>query len=122
MSYKDRWKQEDIDEEDSNEDTKQAKSPRVRFDYIVSLVGMLSVGVGIYTALDKRVLVLETNNSRQELRDITQDTDRLRISAESKEAFIDIKHGVERLSDKIDQLQVQQTQVQQDVAKKYKSR
>ena len=123
MSSKDHWKQEEaVDDDDFIGDTKQAKSPRVRFDYIVSLVGMLSVGVGIYTALDKRVLVLETNNSRQELRDITQDTDRLRISAESKEAFIDIKHGVERLSDKIDQLQVQQTQVQQDVAKKYKSR
>ena len=122
MSYKDHWKQKEEDDGDFIEDTKQAKSPRVRFDYIVSLVGMISVGVGIYTALDKRVLVLETRESRQELRDLNQDSDRLRISTESKEAFIDIKHGVERLSDKIDQLQVQQTQVQQDVAKKYKSR
>ena len=119
MSYKDHWKQEEAgDEEDFIEDTKQAKSPRVRFDYIVSLVGMISVGVGIYTALDKRVLVLETRESRQELRDLNQDSDRLRISTESKEAFIDIKHGVERLSDKLDQQQQQQQQ--QQSVKKYK--
>ena len=124
MSYKEHWKEE----EEAVEKVTQHNLRKVRFDptinlgHIISFIGILTLGIGVYTTIDKRVLILETRESRQELRDLNQDSDRLRISTESKEAFIDIKHGVERLSDKIDQLQVQQTQVQQDVAKKYKSR
>ena len=92
MSYKDHWKQEDDEDNNDNEELNLPTSRGIKLVPLLALVGSLlgviTGGIGIYTALDKRVLVLETNNSRQELRDITQDTDRLRISAESKEAFI----------------------------------
>ena len=120
MSYKEHWKQE----EEDTEKVTQHNLRKVRFDptinlgHIISFIGILTLGIGVYTTIDKRVLILETRESRQELRDLNQDSDRLRISTESKEAFIDIKHGVERLSDKLDQQQQQQQQ--QQSVKKYK--
>ena len=62
------------------------------------------IGAGIYSSLDKRVLVLETSTERQDMRDLTQDADRVRISNEMKDATIDIKHSIERLSEKVDRI------------------
>ena len=126
MSYREHWKQE----EEATEEVKQHNLRKIKFDptinlgHILSFIGILTLGIGVYTSIDKRVLILETSEARQELRDLNQDADRARISTESKEAFVDIKHGVERLSDKLDQqtqVQVQaQSEVQRDTAKKYK--
>ena len=116
MSYKEHWKEE---EEAIEEDKKHALykikfDPTINLGAIISFVTFLVLSISVYNALDKRVLVLETGTSKQELRDLTQDADRARINIEAKEAFVDIKHGVERLSDKLDQQQQQQQQQSQD--------
>ena len=112
MSYKEHWKEE----EEANEETKKHDKYKIKFDptinlgAIISFITFLVLSISVYNALDKRVLVLETGTSKQELRDLNQDADRARISLEAKEAFVDIKHGVERLSDKLDQQSQQQQQ------------
>ena len=110
MSYKEHWKEE----EEASEEVKKHDKYKIKFDPTINLVAVINfvcflvLSISVYNALDKRVLVLETDKSKQELRDLTQDADRARISLEAKEAFVDIKHGVERLSDKLDQQQQQQ--------------
>ena len=112
MSYKDHWKEEEqAKEEDKKHDKYKIKfDPTINLGHIISFISFLVLGISVYDALDKRVLILETSTSKQELRDLNQDADRARISLESKEAFTDIKHGVERLSDKLDQQSQQQQQ------------
>ena len=78
--------------------------PTINLNHIISLIGIFTFGIGIYASLDKRVLVLETNNSRQDLRDLTQDTDRARISNEMKDATVDIKHSIDRINEKLDRI------------------
>ena len=78
--------------------------PTINLGHLLTFISFIIIGVGIYSSLDKRVLVLETSTSRQDMRDLTQDADRARISAEMKDATIDIKHSIERLNEKIDRL------------------
>ena len=78
--------------------------PTINLNHIISFLGILTFGIGIYASLDKRVLVLETSTSRQDLRDLTQDADRQRISTEMKDATVDIKHSIERLNEKLDRI------------------
>lgn len=78
--------------------------PTINLGHILTFVSFIIIGAGIYSSLDKRVLVLETSTSRQEMRDMNQDADRARISAETKDATVDIKRSIDRLNEKLDRI------------------
>ena len=78
--------------------------PTINLGHLLTFISFIIIGVGIYSSLDKRVLVLETSTSRQDMRDMSQDSDRARISAEMKDSVNDIKRSVERMNEKIDRL------------------
>ena len=90
--------------EDERKSRKLIFDPTINLGHIISFIGILMLGTGIYTTLDKRVLVLETSTSRQELRDLSQDADRARISNEMKDATFDIKHSIDRINEKLDHI------------------
>lgn len=96
-----------LDDEQSSEDKSKRKvtfEPTISLGQIISLISLVIMGVSVYTTLDKRVLVLETSISRQDLRDFTQDADRVRISTETREATVDTKHQIELINQKLDRL------------------
>ena len=78
--------------------------PTINLGHLLTFISFIIIGVGIYSSLDKRVLVLETSTSRQDMRDMSQDADRARISSEMKDSVNDIKRTVERMNEKIDRL------------------
>ena len=92
--------------EESEEKTprKLIFDPTINLGHILTFISFIIIGAGIYSSLDKRVLVLETSTARQDMRDLTQDSDRQRISNEMKDATIDIKHSIERLNEKLDRI------------------
>ena len=78
--------------------------PTINLGHLLTFISFIIIGVGIYSTLDKRVLVLETSTQKQDMRDMSQDADRARISAEMKDSVNDIKRTVERMNEKIDRL------------------
>ena len=78
--------------------------PTINLGHILTFISFLIIGASIYSTLDKRVLVLETSTQKQDMRDMSQDADRARISAEMKDSVNDIKRTVERMNEKIDRL------------------
>lgn len=78
--------------------------PTVNLGHILTFIGFLVAGFIAYQALEKRVLILETNLQRQEMRDAQQDNDRLRIANETKESLIKIEKGIEKVDSKVDRL------------------
>ena len=92
------------DTQDEKPRRKLIFDPTINLGHILTFISFIVIGAGIYSSLDKRVLVLETSTARQDMRDMTQDSDRQRISNEMKDATIDIKHSIERLNEKLDRI------------------
>lgn len=78
--------------------------PTINLGHILTFVSFIIIGASIYSTLDKRVLVLETSTTRQDMRDLNQDVDRARISSEMKDATVDIKRSIDRINEKLDRL------------------
>jgi hypothetical protein len=78
--------------------------PTINLGHVLTFVGFVVAGFIAYQALEKRVLILETNQQRQELRDAQQDRDTSRISEDTKAALEEIKRLMERVDNKVDRL------------------
>ena len=92
----------------NNEEEEQKRKfifdPTINLGHILTFISFLIIGAGIYSSLDKRVLVLETSTTRQDMRDLNQDVDRARISSEMKDATVDIKRSIDRINEKLDRI------------------
>lgn len=78
--------------------------PTINLGHVISFIIFIATGIITYNTLDKRVLVLETSVSKQDLRDLNQDIDRARINSELKESFNELRRSTEKLNDKLDKL------------------
>ena len=109
MSYNNNFKEQEQKEE-FEEIERKHEQRRIKFDptinlgHVISFVIFIASGIITYNALDKRVLVLETSVSKQDLRDLNQDLDRARINAELKDSFNELRHSTERVNDKLDKI------------------
>ena len=80
---------------------------RVRFDKTISLGHIISAATFLaalalqWNAMDKRVVVLEEARQSQKERDAAQDSLSRDKFGEVKDVLVDLRHSVEKLSDKI---------------------
>lgn len=79
----------------------------VRFDktinlgHILTMVVMISAVMASWSLLDKRVVVLEEARQAQRDRDTTQDVSSREKFQEVRDALIDLRRSVEKVSDKV---------------------
>jgi hypothetical protein len=91
-----------------------SKRPHVTFDWSINLGHVLTFAgflltIGLaFTALDKRVVVVEQAVAYQTRRDEAQDTNQKELKAEIKEALRDVNASLNRLVDKLDAAQIAQ--------------
>lgn len=71
--------------------------PTINAGHVLSFIGMLTLVVGGWVTLDKRVVVLEENKRYQEQRDNTQDAILNAQLADIKEAVREVRRGVDEL-------------------------
>lgn len=99
----------------------EEKPSRVRFDptvnlgHILTFVGFLLAGLGAWTMLDKRIVVLEEARNTQVIIDKTQNERYSDVSQQVKELLIRLDRSVERLNDRLDRSGPQPTQGQRNV-------
>lgn len=79
----------------------------VRFDktinlgHVLTMVVMISTVMASWSLLDKRVVVLEEARQAQRDRDTTQDVSSREKFQEVRDALIDLRRSVEKVSDKV---------------------
>lgn len=75
----------------------------IRFDgtinlgHLLTFVGFMFAGAGMYTSMDKRVVVLETARTSQQLTDIRRDTDMSELKRTVREDLQVISSKLDRL-------------------------
>lgn len=80
---------------------------RIRFDktinlgHILTFVGFLATAMVGWSAMDKRVVVLEEARVSQRERDASQDAASRDKSQEIKDALTELRRSVEKVADKI---------------------
>lgn len=80
---------------------------RVKFDktinlgHILTFAGFIMVALTQWNVMDKRVVVLEEARQAQRERDQSQDTSTKEKFQEVRDALTELKHGVEKVADKI---------------------
>lgn len=89
--------------------TSNQEENRFRFEKSINLGNMISIVLCIgalmtsWNMMDKRVLVLEEARMAQRERDTSQDATTKESFALVKEALSDLRHAVEKVSDKLEQ-------------------
>jgi hypothetical protein len=85
--------------------TPNPPNPRVRFDgtinlgHILTFLGMLISGFVAWSAMDKRVVVLEEARVYQKAVDMRQDEERGQIKQQVREDYKDISNKLDRVLD-----------------------
>lgn len=80
---------------------------RFRFDktinlgHVLTMVGMLGLTMATWSLLDKRVVVLEEARAAQRDRDTAQDLVSRDKFGEVRDALLDLRRSVEKVSDKV---------------------
>lgn len=74
----------------------------INLGHILTFIGFLVAGFAAWQTLDKRVLILEQASTIQQLRDKNQDETSIEFKSNIANSLIEIKHSIERVSDKLD--------------------
>lgn len=80
---------------------------RVRFDktinlgHVLTMVSMVIAVMGSWSIMDKRVVVLEEARTAQRERDSVQDAANAERIQGVRDALIDLKRSIEKVSDKV---------------------
>lgn len=91
--------------DEPNQEKKHVKmkfDPTVNLGHILTFVTLVAAGFGAWSALDKRVLVLEAARQTQSLVDKHQDQRQGDQLGTIKETLSDIRASIEKLNEKID--------------------
>jgi hypothetical protein len=84
------------------------KPNRVRFDptvnlgHILTFVGFLLAGLGAWTMLDKRIVVLEVAQRTQSIIDASQNDRFETVNNQVRDLLLRLDRQVERLNDRLD--------------------
>lgn len=84
------------------------KPKKVHFDstinlgHILTIITLVLAGLGAWTVLDKRVVVLEESRRAQEMLDRFQDQNATQSMQQIREALGEIKRSVEKVSDRLE--------------------
>lgn len=76
--------------------------PTINAGHLLTFAGFILTGFVGWTALDKRVVVLEEQRKAQEARDIGQDSRSTEKFVEIRETMTDIKRTLEIVRDKLE--------------------
>ena len=76
--------------------------PTINLGHILTFSGFLFVGIGGWTTLDKRIVVLEEGKKLQAQIDIGQSQRFEENTGQLKEVLTRLDHQVERLNDRLD--------------------
>lgn len=96
-----------IDEGTDMNEAPSAK-PRISFDptinlgHLLTFVGFLIAGLGAWTTLDKRLVVVEENRSYQRQTDAFQDQRAMDGFLQMRETLTRLDRQVERIADRLD--------------------
>lgn len=76
--------------------------PTINAGHVLTFIALLSAMFAGWTALDKRVLVLEEQRKAQEARDLSQDARSQDKFVEIRDTLADIRRSVEVVRDKVE--------------------
>lgn len=88
--------------------TPLGKSKKVHFDstinlgHILTIITLALAGLGAWTVLDKRVVVLEESRRTQEMLDRFQDQTASQNMQQIRDSLTDIKRSVEKVSERLE--------------------
>lgn len=80
----------------------------IRFDrtinlgHVLTFIGFILTGLLAWSAMDKRVTVLEEARRTQEARDVSQDVRLREKMGEIRDSLTELKRGVEQVRDRLD--------------------
>ena len=83
------------------------RAGRLKFDWTINITHVLSVALllvgilGSWNIMDKRVLILEESKQSQRERDQAQDAASREKFQEVRDALIDLRRSVEKVSDRV---------------------
>lgn len=76
--------------------------PTINLGHILTVITLVLAGLGAWTVLDKRVVVLEESRRSQEMLDRFQDQNASTNMQQIRESLGDIKRSVEKVSDRLE--------------------
>ena len=76
--------------------------PTINLGHVLTFIALLITGVGAWSALDKRVTVIEESRYTQKQVDASQDAQVATLISQIKEVLVRLDRQVERLTDKMD--------------------
>ena len=76
--------------------------PTINLGHILTFVALLLAGFGAWSALDKRVTIIEESRYAQKMLDSNQDSRAVETTTQLKEVLTRLDRQVERLADKLD--------------------
>ena len=79
--------------------------PTINLGHILTFVALLIAGFGAWSALDKRVTIIEESRYAQKMLDSNQDSRVTETTSQLKEVLVRLDRQVERLADKLDKVQ-----------------
>ena len=79
--------------------------PTINLGHILTIITLILLGLGAWSMLDKRVVVLEESRRAQEMLDRFQDQTAGNNMQQIRESLGDIKRSVEKVSDRLEKKQ-----------------
>lgn len=74
----------------------------INLGHVLTFVGFLIAGIGAWTSLDKRLVVIEENRSYQKMTDANQDQRSVEAYTSLRETLSRLDRQVERMADKLE--------------------
>lgn len=79
--------------------------PTINLGHVLTIATMFLAGLGMWSVLDKRVVVLEESRRAQEMTDRYQDQTVYNNMQQIRESLNDIKRNVEKVSERMEKKQ-----------------
>ena len=80
----------------------------INLGHVLTFIGFMIAGIGAWTSLDKRLVVIEENRSYQRQTDLNQDQRALDTFISVKETLTRLDRQMERIADRLDKQGVKQ--------------
>lgn len=78
--------------------------PTINLGHVLTFLALMIAGFGAWSALDKRVTVIEESRYAQKMLDGNQDARAAEATVQMKEVLARLDRQVERLADKLDKV------------------
>lgn len=89
--------------QNTSEDKPRIKyDPTINLGHILTFIGFILAIFASWTAMDKRIVVIEARMDAQTLKDQAQDAERALIRNYTSETMNDIKNTLRRIEEKVD--------------------